>query len=59
VLKGKTEYCVTISVVDIKGKGRLSFPVNFKSYYARNNVKGKMKKIPAGPMIVVKGYSLE
>ena len=59
VLKGKKEYCVTISVVDIKGKGRLSFPVNFKSYYARNNVKGKMKKIPAGPMIVVKGYALE
>lgn len=59
VLKGKNKYCITISVVDIKGKGRLSFPVNFKSYYARNNVKGKMKKIPAGPMIVVKGYSLE
>ena len=59
VLKGKNKYCITISVVDIKGKGRLSFPVNLKSYYARNNVKGKMKKIPGGPMIVVKGYEIE
>ena len=59
VLKGKKKYCVTISVVDIKGKGRLSFPVNFKSSYARNNVKGKMKKIPGCPMIVVKGYEIE
>lgn len=59
VLKGKKEYCVTICVVDIKGKGRLSFPANFKSSYARHKVKGKMKKIPACPMIVVKGYALE
>lgn len=59
VLKGKKKYCVTISVVDIKGKGRLSFPVNFTSSYARHKVKGKMKKLPACPMIVVKGYAVE
>ena len=65
VLKGKKKYCVTISVVDIrelgeaKGRGRLSFPANFKSSYARNKVKGKMRKIPGCPMIVVKGYEVE
>ena len=46
VLKGKKKYCVTISVVDIKGKGRLAFPANFKSSYARHKVKGRMRKIP-------------
>ena len=56
VLRGKNKYCITISVVDIKGKGRLSFPANFKSSYARHKVKGKMKKIPGCPMIIVKGY---
>ena len=56
VLKGKKKYCVTISVVDMKGNGSLSFPANFKSSYARHKVKGKMKKIPGCPMIIVKGY---
>ena len=59
VLKGKKKYCVTISVVDIKGKGRLSFPANFKSSYARHKVKGRMRKIPGCPMIIVKGYEVE
>ena len=59
VLRGKNKYCITISVVDIKGKGRLSFPANFKSSYARHKVKGKMKKIPGCPMIIVKGYEVE
>ena len=59
VLKGKKKYCVTISVVDIKGKGRLAFPANFKSSYARHKVKGRMRKIPGCPMIIVKGYEVE
>ena len=59
VLKGKKKYCVTISVVDIKGKGKLSFPANFKSSYARHKVKGRMKKIPGCPMIIVKGCEVE
>ena len=46
---------------DCKGeiKGRLVFPANFKSSYARHKVKGKMRKIPGCPMIVVKGYEVE
>ena len=59
VLKGKKKYCVTISVVDMKGNGSLSFPANFKSSYARHKVKGKMKKLPGCPMIIVKGYEVE
>ena len=55
VLKGKRKYCVTVCVVDTKGDGGLYFPANFKSSYARHNVKGKMKKLPACPMIVVQG----
>ena len=58
VLKGKKKYCVTISVVDIKGKGRLSFPANFKRSYARHKIKGKMRKIFGCPMIIVKGYEV-
>lgn len=59
VLKGKRKYCVSACVVDIKGNGGLYFPANFKSSYARNNVKGKMKKLPACPMIIVKGYEVD
>ena len=59
VLKGKKKYCVTISVVDIKGSGRLSFPANFKRSYARHKAKGKMRKIFGCPMIIVKGYEVE
>ena len=43
----------------MKGKGRLSFPANFKSGYARHEVKGKKKKIPSCPMIIVRGYEVE
>lgn len=59
VLKGKRTYCITACVVDMKGNGGLYFPANFKSSYARNKVKGKMKKLPACPMIIVKGYEVE
>ena len=61
ILKGKKKYCVTVSMVDVKGKGKgaLYFPANFKSSYVRNAVKGKMRKLPACPMMVVKGYEIE
>ena len=59
VLKGRKKYCVTICVVDIKGNGSLSFPANFKSSYARHKVKGKMRKIPGCPMVIVIGYEIE
>lgn len=59
VLKGKKKYCISVNVVDYKGNGGIFFPANFKSSYARNAVKGKMKKLPACPPIIVKGYKLE
>ena len=58
LLKGKRKYCITVSVVDHKGKGGVYFPSNFKSSYARNAVKGKMRKLPACPPIIVKGYEI-
>lgn len=59
LLKGKKKYCVCVGMVDTKGEGALYFPANFKSSYARNAVKGKMRKIPAGPPIIVKGTEVE
>ena len=59
VLKSKKKYCVTVCLVDKKGDGALYFPANLKSSYARNKVKGKMMKLPACPMIIVKGYEVE
>ena len=58
VLKGKQEYCVCMGVVDTKGKGAIFFPLNFKSSYARNAVKGKRRKMPVCPAIIVKGYEI-
>ena len=59
VLKGDHRYCISVSVVDHQGKGDIVFPANFKSSYARNAVKGMMKKLPACPPIIVKGYKME
>ncbi len=58
VLKGKQKYCICLSVVDVKGKGAIYFPLTFKSSYARNTVKGKRRKLPACPAIMVKGYEM-
>ena len=61
VMKGKQKYCITVSMVDVKGKGKgeLTFPANFKSSYVRHKVKGKMRKLPACPMMIVKGYEVK
>ena len=59
VLKGNQEYCVCLSIVDFKGKGGIYFPLTFKSSYARDTVKGKRRKLPACPAIVVKGFQMK
>ena len=59
LLKGKKKYCITVGVVDTKGEGALYLPANYKSSYTRNAVKGKMRKIPAGPPIIVKGTEID
>lgn len=58
MLQGKKRYCICLCVVDNKGRGEISFPITFKSCYARNNVKGKRRRLPAGPAIIVKGYEV-
>lgn len=58
LLKGKKKYCVCVGVVDTKGEGGIFFPANYKSSYARNAVKGKMRKLPICPPIVVKGSEI-
>ena len=59
ILKGKKDYCVCLCVVDTKGDGAIYFPLTFKSSYARNTVKGKLRKVPACPTIIVKGFETQ
>ena len=58
LLKGKKKYCICVGVVDTKGEGGIFFPANYKSSYARNAVKGKMRKLPICPPIIVKGCEI-
>ena len=58
VLHRKKDYCVSVCLVDAKGKGGLYSPLNLKNSYARNNAKGKMRKLPACPSLVVKGEEI-
>lgn len=58
LLKGKQQYCICVNPVNTKGKGAIFFNATFKSSFARNSVKGKRRKMPICPAIVVKGYEL-
>ena len=58
ILKGKQQYCICVSPVNTKGKGAIFFPATFRSSFARNSVKGKRRKMPICPAIVVKGCEL-
>lgn len=58
ILKGKQQYCICVSPVNIKGNGGIYFSATFKSSFARNSVKGKRRKLPICPAIVVKGCEL-
>ena len=60
VLKPKTDYYVSIRVVDGFGeKGFLYLNAYMKNGLYRNAVKGKTKKLPVCPAILVKGYEME
>ena len=59
VLKPKKDYYVSICVVDSYGeKGFLYMKGYMKNGLYRNAVKGKIKKIPVCPAIVIKGYEM-
>ena len=59
VLKGKKKYYISVMVVDSDRYGILDMQSQFKTSYARNITKGKKRKLPIGPAIMVQGYEIE
>ena len=59
VLKGKKRYYISVAVIDSDSYGILDMQSQFKTSYARNITKGKKRKLPIGPAIMVKGYEIE
>lgn len=59
VLKPKTDYYLSIAVVDSDGEGYLYMKGYLKNGLYRNAVKGKTKKLPICPAIQIKGYEVE
>ena len=59
MLKGKQKYYISVSVVDSDRYGILEMQSQFKTSYARSLAKGKKRKLPVGPAIVIKGYEAE
>lgn len=58
VLKGKTKYYISVSVVDSDVYGSIYFPSAFRTSYARRIATGKQRKLPGGPAIIVKGMEI-
>ena len=46
-------------VVDSDRYGILEMQSQFKTSYARSITKGKKRRLPIGPAILVKGYEIE
>ena len=59
MLKGKQKYYISVSIVDSDRYGILEMQSQFKTSYARSLAKGKKRKLPVGPAIVIKGYEAE
>lgn len=59
VLKGKKKYYISVAVIDSDRYGILDMQSQFKTSYARNIIKGKKRKLPIGPAIMVQGYEIE
>ncbi len=59
VLRGKRKYYISVMVVDSDRYGILDMQSQFKTSYARNITKGKKRKLPIGPAIMVQGYEIE
>jgi len=58
VLRGKRKYYISVMVVDSDRYGILDMQSQFKTSYARNSTKGKKRKLPIGPAIMVQGYEI-
>jgi len=59
VLTGKKKYYISVAVIDSDRYGILDMQSQFKTSYARNITKGKKRKLPIGPAIMVQGYKIE
>ena len=59
VLKGKKKYYISVMVVDSDRYGILDMQSQLKTSYYRVITKGKKRKLPIGPAILVKGYEIE
>ena len=59
VLRGKRKYYISVMVVDSDRYGILEMQSQFKTSYARSITKGKKRKLPIGPAIMVQGYEIE
>ena len=59
ILTGKKKYYISVMVVDSDRYGILDMQSQFKTSYARNITKGKKRKLPIGPAIMVQGYKIE
>ena len=59
MLKGKKRYYISVAVIDSDRYGILDMQSQFKTSYARSITKGKKRKLPIGPAILVKGYEIE
>ena len=59
VLRGKRKYYISVMVVDSDRYGILDMQSQFKTSYVRNITKGKKRKLPIGPAIMVQGYEIE
>ena len=59
VLRGKRKYYISVMVVDSDRYGILDMQSQFKTSYACNITKGKKRKLPIGPAIMVQGYEIE
>ena len=57
--KGESVEYISVAVVDSDAYGMLEMQSEFKSSYARSFAKGKIRKLPVGPAILVKGYEVE
>ena len=58
LLKEKKKYYISVAVIDSDRYGILDMPSQLKTSYARSFTKGKKRKLPIGPAIVVRGYEI-
>ena len=59
MLKGKKRYYISVAVIDSDSYGILDMQSQLKTSYYRVITKGKKRKLPIGPAIMVKGYEIE